>query len=106
MNTFGNGYWDAWPEQTPMAEADTEPGLRETAAPTDRPVDRLDASDLPPPEPLRQTLERLASLDDRVVLLQYNDRTPRHLFPKLDDRGYEHESVESGDGVVTAIWTP
>nr|WP_255198742.1 DUF2249 domain-containing protein [Halorarius litoreus] len=81
----------------------TDP-IPETDAPTDRPVERLDARDLPPPEPLRQSLERLAELDDDVVLLQTNDRVPQHLFPKLEERGYRHDTVETDDGVVTAIW--
>jgi hypothetical protein len=41
------------------------------------------------------------------VLVQVNDRAPRHLYPKLDDRGYEYATVETGDGpVVTTIWQP
>ncbi|HKJ58116.1 MAG TPA: DUF2249 domain-containing protein, partial [Halobacteriales archaeon] len=52
------------------------------------------------------TLERLAELDDDVVLCQRNDRVPQHLFPVLDDRGYRYETVEDGEEVVTAIWRP
>jgi len=78
--------------------------LEETAAPTDRPVETLDVADLGPPEPLRQTLELLADLPDETVLVQHNDRAPQFLFPKLEDRGYAHDTVETEDGVVTAIW--
>jgi len=77
--------------------------LAELGAPTDRPTETLDARELPPPEPLRRTLERLADLDDRTVLVQRNDRVPKHLFPKLDDRGYEY-AVAEGEPVVTAVW--
>ena len=78
--------------------------LKETVAPTDRPVETLDVADLGPPEPLRQTLELLADLPDDTVLIQYNDRAPQFLFPKLADRGYVHDTVETDEGVVTAIW--
>jgi uncharacterized protein (DUF2249 family) len=77
--------------------------LEETAAPIDRPRETLDARDLPPPQPLQNTLELLPDLDEDVVLVQYNDRAPQHLYPQLDDRGYEYETVE-GDPVVTVIW--
>ncbi|WP_096388950.1 DUF2249 domain-containing protein [Halopenitus persicus] len=79
--------------------------VSETDAPTDRPTETLDARDLPPPRPLKDTLERLAALDDGTVLVQLNDRAPQHLYPKLEDRGYVYETVEADDGaVVTAIW--
>lgn len=80
--------------------------LSETDAPEDRPCETIDARELPPPEPLRNTLERLAELDDPVVLIQLNDRRPQHLYPQLDDRGYEYETVETDDGVVTVVWRP
>jgi hypothetical protein len=80
------------------------PLLEETDAPADRPVETLDVADLGPPEPLRRTLELLANLPDETVLIQYNDRAPQFLFPKLQDRGYAHDTVETDDGVVTAIW--
>lgn len=78
--------------------------LEETDAPADRPVETLDVADLGPPEPLRRTLELLPDLPDETVLVQRNDRVPQFLFPKLDDRGYAYDTVETDDGVVTAIW--
>ena len=77
-----------------------------TAAPDDRPRETLDARELPPPQPLQNTLERLADLDDDTVLVQLNDRAPQHLYPKLADRGYEYETTEEEGVVVTAIWEP
>jgi uncharacterized protein (DUF2249 family) len=74
-------------------------------APSDRPQHYLDARELPPPEPLRTTLERLAELDDDTVLLQTNDRRPQHLYPQLEERGYSYETVQEGDTTLTAIWT-
>ena len=68
-------------------------------------VEELDVRDLPPPKPLQETLETLERLGDDAVLVQTNDRTPKHLFPKLDERGYAYESA--GDGpAYTAIWKP
>ncbi|WP_200531524.1 DUF2249 domain-containing protein [Halorubrum sp. LN27] len=78
--------------------------LERTDAPADRPVETLDVRELGPPEPLRRTLELLADLPDETVLVQRNDRAPQFLYPKLDDRGYAHETVKADDAVVTAIW--
>ncbi|MFB6163517.1 MAG: DUF2249 domain-containing protein [Halococcoides sp.] len=79
-----------------VLEQDSVPDRSETV--------RLDVRDLPPPEPLQKTLETLSSLDD-AILIQINDRAPQHLFPKVEERGFDHESV--GDGpVYTAIWMP
>jgi hypothetical protein len=34
-----------------------------------------------------------------------NDRAPQHLYPRLEERGYGHDTVEIDDGVVTVVWT-
>jgi TusA-related sulfurtransferase len=83
---------------------DPPAAVAETDAPTDRPTETLDVRDLPPPKPLSETLERVAELDDDVVLVQLNDRAPQHLYPKLTDRGYAFETVETDDCVVTVVW--
>lgn len=81
--------------------------LADAGVPTGGDREYVDVRELPPPKPLRETLERLAELPDETVLVQENDRVPQHLFPKLEDRGYVWESVECDDGtVLTAIWTP
>lgn len=77
-----------------------------TTAPPDRPREVLDVRTLGPPEPLKNTLESLTDLPDETVLVQRNDRVPQFLLPKLDERGYEYESVELDEEVVTVIWTP
>ena len=90
-----------------MPPAETERLVREELGlPDDAPTERLDVRNLGPPKPLKNTLERLVDLDDDTVLVQLNDRAPQHLYPKLEDRGYEYETTEAEDGVVTAIWTP
>ena len=79
--------------------------LADADAPADRDREYLDVRELPPPEPLTATLERLADLPTDAMLVQANDRVPQHLFPKLDDRGFAHEHTEADDGTVyTAIW--
>lgn len=78
--------------------------ISETAAPRNRPWETLDARDLPPPQPLQNTLERLADLNTDTVLVQLNDRAPQHLYPKLTDRGYEYETTETNEIAVTVIW--
>ncbi len=64
----------------------------------------LDVRSLGPPEPLVKTLETLEEIEERV-LIQYNDRAPQHLYPKLDDRGYQYETIETENAVVTIIWS-
>jgi len=87
-----------------MQRADAEQYLAATDAPADAPWETLDARELPPPKPLSETLERLADLDDSTVLVQLNDRAPQHLYPKLDERGYAHETIATDEATVTVIW--
>ncbi|QZX99378.1 DUF2249 domain-containing protein [Halobaculum rubrum] len=104
---FGVTGWFLWHRGSDVTDATTETSLIEgTGAPTDRPRETLDARDLPPPEPLQNTLERLAEIDAETVLVQRNDRAPQHLYPKLSDRGYEYETIERDGVVTTVIWTP
>jgi hypothetical protein len=77
--------------------------IERTGAPTGTSVERLDVRELGPPQPLKQTLETLVEMDSGV-LVQYNDRVPQFLFPKLDDRGYKYETIETDGAVVTTIW--
>lgn len=78
--------------------------VAETAAPADHFWETLDAQELPPPQPLQNTLERLTDLGDETLLVQLNDRAPQHLYPKLSDRGYAYETIEADEMVVTVIW--
>lgn len=66
----------------------------------------LDARDLPPPQPLQRTLERLVDIDTDSAFVQLNDRVPQMLFPKLEQRGFEYESAETAEGIQTVIWRP
>ena len=105
-NVFGETVGEPAGERTSMSMGiDLGAVVERTAAPVDAPRERLDVRELGPPKPLANTLERLAALDDETVLVQLNDRAPQHLYPKLDDRGYEYATVEADGVTVTAIWT-
>jgi uncharacterized protein (DUF2249 family) len=101
-NLFGTTASVSAPYLSGMSGVDSL--LAETNAPSTTVHDVLDVRELPPPEPLKVTLETLAELDDDGVVVQVNDRVPQHLFPRLDDRGFAYETVERDDRVVTAIW--
>lgn len=101
-NLFGTTVSVSAPYHSGMSGVDSL--LAETNAPSTTVHDVLDVRELPPPEPLKVTLETLAELDDDDVVVQVNDRVPQHLFPRLDDRGFAYETVERDDRVVTAIW--
>ncbi|WP_227132737.1 DUF2249 domain-containing protein [Halorubellus salinus] len=80
--------------------------LADVDVPPDRDRESLDVRELPPPEPLTETLERPAALDDHAVLVQVNDRIQQHLFPKLDERGFAYDAIEADDGTdYTDIWS-
>jgi len=81
---------------------DPEDVLDREAVPNRSETEQLDVRELPPPEPLQKTLERHPTLGD-AILIQINDRTPQHLLPKVEDRGFAHESIGEGP-VYTAIW--
>lgn len=75
------------------------------SVPSDREPTVVDVRDLPPPEPLQETLGTLEKMDGGELLIQINDRQPQHLFPMLEERGHEYEST-GDDPAYTAIWKP
>jgi uncharacterized protein (DUF2249 family) len=83
---------------------DATEALQRTDAPEDSPTRELDVRSLGPPKPLQNTLETLAEIDDDEVVVQFNDRAPEFLYPKLEDRGYTYDTVEGDDVTVTTIW--
>lgn len=84
-------------------DVDIETLIEQTDVPDDRSIEELDVRQLGPPKPLSKTLEMLPELD-RELLVQFNDRAPQHLYPKLEERGYQYETVERDDSTVTLIW--
>jgi len=90
-----------------MTVSDPETAIREELdVPSGTPTEQIDVRELGPPGPLKETLETLTEIGDDVVLVQLNDRTPQHLYPKLDDRGYEYGTIEREGVTITAIWHP
>jgi uncharacterized protein (DUF2249 family) len=85
-------------------DVDIDTLIDQTGAPDDRGFEEMDVRQLGPPKPLSKTLEMLTELD-RKLLVQFNDRAPQHLYPKLEERGYQYETVETGDSTVTLIWS-
>ena len=81
----------------------TDRFIEQSDVPADEEIEQLDVRELGPPKPLSETLELLAERDGGV-LIQINDRVPRHLYPKLEDRGYDYATHETEDEVVTLIW--
>jgi len=83
---------------------DATDALRSTDAPDDAPTRELDVRAMGPPKPLTETLETLAEIDDGEVVVQFNDRAPQMLYPKLEDRGFAYDTVENDEVTVTTIW--
>ncbi len=89
-----------------MPASTLEATVRDTFdIPSDAELQRLDVRNMGPPAPLKHTLEELEAMDEGTVLVQLNDRAPQFLFPKLTDRGYEYDTVETEEAVVTGIWS-
>jgi uncharacterized protein (DUF2249 family) len=58
----------------------------------------IDVSELVPPEPMIRILEALESLPPEGRLLVHHVRRPIHLYERLDEMGYGHDTRELGPG--------
>lgn len=85
---------------------DTRQIQQASGVPESRATHTLDVRALAPPEPLTETMDAVADLGTDELLVQINDRVPQHLFPRLEDHGIEHETVEVDGAVLTALWRP
>jgi uncharacterized protein (DUF2249 family) len=56
----------------------------------------IDVSELVPPEPMIRILTALEELPAGASLLVHHVRRPMHLYPRLDELGYRHETREIG----------
>ncbi len=83
--------------------AQTAALISETDAPDDAPMERLDVQSLGPPKPLKQTLERLAELNDDTILAS-STTAPRSISTRNSRTEATTESVETDDATVTIIW--
>jgi len=58
----------------------------------------LDARGLEPPQPLVKILEALGHLPEHGELRARTDRRPMHLYPQLEERGFDATTKEESDG--------
>jgi uncharacterized protein (DUF2249 family) len=92
------GDWSVW-----FHRADREPaGLDAQPAPR-TPSNTIDVRGLEAPQPMLRILERLDSLGPGETLVVLHDRRPLFLYPQIEDRGFEHETQESGPALVRIV---
>lgn len=63
----------------------------------------IDVSELVPPEPMIRILSALEELPDGASLLVHHVRRPMHLYPRLDELGYRHETRELAPGRIEVL---
>ncbi len=64
----------------------------------------VDVRGLEPPQPMVKILEALADLPENETLLVHHFRRPKHLYPKLEEKGYTVETEEAGtDHIILRI---
>lgn len=97
-------FFHAGPARTPRQTADA-PDTAQAPATWDDPTSTLtiDVSELVPPEPLIRILTALEELPDGASLLVHHVRRPMHLYPRLDELGYLHDTRELGPGQVEIL---
>jgi uncharacterized protein (DUF2249 family) len=63
----------------------------------------IDVSELVPPEPMIKILETLETLPVDARLLVHHVRRPIHLYDRLDEIGYAHETRDLGPGKIEVL---
>jgi uncharacterized protein (DUF2249 family) len=63
----------------------------------------IDVSELVPPEPMIKILETLETLPADGRLLVHHVRRPIHLYDRLDEMGYAHDTRDLGPGQVEVL---
>ena len=56
----------------------------------------IDVRELVPPEPMIRVLQALEALPDGARLLVHHVRRPMHLYDRLDEMGFAHDTREIG----------
>jgi len=63
----------------------------------------IDVSELVPPEPMIKILEALEQLQPGSRLLVHHVRRPIHLYDRLNEMGYRHQTRDLGPGKVEVL---
>ncbi len=63
----------------------------------------IDVSELVPPEPMVKILETLATMPHGSTLLVHHVRRPIHLYDRLDEMGYPHQTQDLGPDRVEVL---
>lgn len=94
-------FFDSGVIHEPSSSAPT-PKTASSNASWDEPAATLtiDVSELVPPEPMIRILTALEELPDGATLLVHHVRRPMHLYPRLDELGYRHETRDLGPAQV------
>lgn len=87
--------------ETPKPEPRDSEGSLDWQSPTA--TITIDVSELVPPEPMIRILEALEDLPSGESLLVHHVRRPMHLYPRLDELGYRHETRELAPGRVEVL---
>lgn len=87
---------------------DARPEPAVTAAPVDWDAPAIaevtiDVTELVPPEPMIRILQALEDLPDGARLLVHHVRRPMHLYDRLDEMGYAHDTRELEPGHVEVL---
>jgi uncharacterized protein (DUF2249 family) len=103
---------DAWEVRFYRERSGSDAETVAAATATSGPVDwadvpsteiTIDVSELVPPEPMIRILEALEKLPPEGRLLVHHVRRPIHLYERLDEMGYRHDTRELGPGRIEVL---
>jgi uncharacterized protein (DUF2249 family) len=88
--------------------AATSPGITPSAPPVDWDLPAvaevtIDVTELVPPEPMIRILRTLEELPEGARLLVHHVRRPMHLYDRLNEMGYPHDTREIGPARVDVM---
>lgn len=96
----GDGDWEVVFKRKGEAsdQPESDPTSPEIHGNNEAETHEIDARGWEPPQPLIKILETLGNLPQGGTLQARTDRRPIHLFPHLQERGFEATSEEQEDG--------
>jgi len=89
--------------EPPVAESRPSPNAAPTSWSSPTATLTIDVSELVPPEPMIRILSELEALPAGSTLLVHHVRRPMHLYPRLDELGYRHETRDLGPGRIELL---